>query len=499
MQMRNFKQKLCFFAFVSFCFALYPATSVARPPFDLDNGNAAVEIVIPSVIPVIAQDVSPSGGDATLVLRYTTVITNSWFDAIAPYHPTAVGVYSRLGRRPPGERTNRNRNIAIIYSSYRVLNSLTPIHFPKWRKMVEDAGLDPDDNQTNLTNAIGIGNRAGSAVAAVREQDGMNQLGNEGGRAFNRQPYADYLGYKPVNTAYTLLFPSRWQPNVVTNGGGIFQVQQFVTPQMRVVLPYSYDNPNVFRAPFPSESQIFNFLAYKRQADEVLAVSANLTDEQKIIAEIFNDKIRSLGFSALFASQSNNLTLEQFVHYDFLTNAAAFDTAIAVWNEKHRYDVVRPFSAIRFLYGDRLVRAWGGPGKGTVNIPASEWRSYLNTADHPEYPSGSAAFCGAHAQASRLYFGSDNLGWSIPTPQGSSLVEPDVTPAADIVINFATWSELEEECGLSRLWGGVHFTPSLPAGRNIGRAVGSAAFQFVQSHLNGTPQVRNHPRAPSFP
>jgi hypothetical protein len=472
------------------------SVGAAQQPFDFDNGNAPIEVVIPRIIPIIAQDVSPSGGDATLVLRVTTVITNAWFDAIAPYHESAVGVYSRLGRQPAGERTDRNRNIAIIYASYRVLNSLLPRRQNEWRNMLLSVGLDPDDGQTNLSNAVGIGNRAGNAVASVREHDGMNQLGDEGGRTFNRRPYADYTNYKPVNTADRLLFPSRWQPNVTDNGSGIFQSQQFVAPQMRLTLPYSYDNPNAFRAPFPQNSQIYNFFAYKRQADEVLEASANLTDEQKMTAELFNNKINSLGFSALFASQTNNLTLEQFVQYDFLTNLASFDTAIAVWNEKVRYDAVRPFSAIRFLYGDRTIRAWGGVEQGTVNLKASEWRSYLNVADHAEYPSGSAAFCGAHSQASRLFLGSDTLGWTIPVGRGSSFVEPGITPAADLVLSFPTWTDFERDCGLSRVWGGVHFPSAIPAGRDIGRRIGSAAFQFLQAHLSGTPPTRNHPRAP---
>ncbi|MDQ3255450.1 MAG: hypothetical protein M3R15_16395, partial [Acidobacteriota bacterium] len=130
-----------------------------------------------------------------------------------------------------------------------------------------------------------------------------------------------------------------------------------------------------------------------------------------------------------------------------------------------------------------------------TDIPGSEWRSYLNTADHPEYPSGSASFCGAHAQASRLYFGSDNLGWSVPVARGSSAIEPGFTPAADIVLHFATWTEFEQDCGMSRLWGGVHFLPSIRAGHDIGHAIGNSAFQFVQAHLNGTPQLRQHARA----
>ena len=166
---------------------------------------------------------------------------------------------------------------------------------------------------------------------------------------------------------------------------GLFQVQQFATPQWRVTRPYSYRDPSRFRADPPVNSNPDN-PGYRQQADEVLAASAALTDEQKAMAELFDNKLRSLGFSALFVAQSRGFTLDQFVHYDFLVNVAAFDAGIAAWNEKFRHDAVRPFSAIRHLYGDRRVTAWGGPGQGTVRLRASEWRSYLNTADHPSIP-----------------------------------------------------------------------------------------------------------------
>ena len=93
---------------------------------------------------------------------------------------------------------------------------------------------------------------------------------------------------------------------------------------------------------------------------------AELTDAQKMIAELFDNKISSLGFSALFVTLSRGFTLDQFVHYDFLTNVAAFDGGIATWNQKYRYDAVRPVTAIRFLYGDRSISGWGGQGRGTV-------------------------------------------------------------------------------------------------------------------------------------
>ena len=468
--------------------SVHAAPPSASEAFDLSTGNAPVEVVIPTVIPVVYQFVSPDAGDATLVLRLTTLITNAWFDAIAPYHPTAVGVYSRLGRRPPQQATDYNRNVAILYASYHVLNSLLPKHTAQWQAMLTDVGLNPNDSTMGLGNPIGIGNQAGKAVVAAREHDGMNQLGDEGGRKYNRDPYADYTGYVPVNTAYELVNPSRWQPNVAGRNG-IFKVQQFVTPQLGLTRPYSYVTPSIFEAPVPENSNHNNAAAYMQQAAEILAASAGLTNYQKAAAEFFNDKFRSLGFSALFLLQSHGLTLERFVHLDFLLNVAVFDTGIAIWREKFRFDTVRPFSAVHYLYDDQIVSAWGGPGKGTVhNLPGGEWRSYLNTADHPEYPSGSASFCAAHAQAARRFFGgSDAFGWSVVVPQGSSAIEPGITPAADVVLGpWNTWTEFAQECGLSRFWGGVHFLASIPAGRNIGTPIGDLAYQFVQAHIAGT-------------
>jgi hypothetical protein len=355
--------------------------------------------------------------------------------------------------------------------------------------MMTSVGLNPGDGSLDLTSPVGIGNTAGRGVVAAREHDGMNQLGDVE-RKYNLQPYADYTGYKPVNTAYELNDPSRWQPNIVTAGNGIFRVQQFVTPQWGLTRPYSYPTPNRFPVPPPLDSQPHGsgLMAYKRQADEVLSVSANLNDYQKMVAELFDNKIFSLGFAALFIAQSRHFTLDEFVQYDFLTNMAAFDAGIACWNQKARWDAVRPFSAIRFLYGSRPLTAWGGPGQGTVNdLPASQWRSYLNTADHPEYPSGSACFCAAHSQASRRFLGSDNFGWSVPTPKGSSRIEPGITPANDVVLGpWNTFTEFERECGLSRLWGGVHFLPAITEGAAQCRPVGDVAYEFLRAHIDGT-------------
>lgn len=477
--------------FLGACAALAIATvspRAASPPvsaFDFESGNAGIEVIIPAVIPALFATTTPN--DAPIVLRHTTLITNAWFDAIAPYHPTAVGVYSHLGRRPPVEwTTNRHKNIAMLYASYRVLNSLMPRFAANWRAMLESVGLDPDDDSEDLATPVGTGNVAGRRVAQVRERDGMNQLGDEGGRTSLLQPYRDYTGYEPVNTPYRLWHPSRWQPLFITPGNGTFTAQQFITPQWARTLPYSYASPRVFRAPAPRASNVLRYHDYKAQADAVMDVQAALTDEQKMIAELFDDKIRSLGFSALFVALSRHMTLDQFVHYDFLTNMAAFDGGIATWQEKYRYDAVRPVTAIHWLYRGRSVTGWGGPGRGTVTLPADEWRSYLSTGNHPEYPSGSACFCAAHAQASRRYLGDDVFGWSVSAPRGSSVVEPGVTPASDLTLGpWQTFTEFEQVCGQSRVWGGVHFQHAVAAAREMCGPIGDLAFEKLARHLAG--------------
>jgi hypothetical protein len=429
-------------------------------------------------------------GCASVIFRATTLLGNAWFDAIAPYHRTAVGVYSDLGRRPADEgRGLFNRNVAILYASFQVLDSLLPEYNQRWRNMLLSVGLDPDDDSQDPTTPVGIGNLAGQAIVAARTNDGMNQLGNEGGCLYNCLPYANYLDYKPVNTAYELNDPSRWAPYIKTTGNGIFTVQQFVTPQYGVTAPYSYNDASAFQVPPPVESNVDNFAAYKAQADIVLERSAALgdSDELKMRAELFDNKYSGFGGAITNAVKLNRLSLNTYVHYWFMANLAAFDAGIAAWSEKYRHDAVRPYSAIPYLYGDSPVTAWGGVGQGTVDdIPASQWRQYLDVADHPEYPSGSAVYCTAIAQASRRYFGSDSYGWLKEFEPGSSLIEPGITPSAPVSLYFPTWSDWESQCEQARVDGGVHFPASTEVAHLIGHPVGDLVYEFVQRHIDGT-------------
>ena len=158
----------------------------------IETVNPLSDVMLQRLYPIIAQDVSPSLGDATLINRIRFIISLGMVDAAAPYHPTAVGMYTRVPRRPESEWTDRNINTAMMHATYHTLVGLLPERELVWREMLTDYGLNPDDTSSDLGTAVGIGNVTRKGAVQGRLYDGMNQTGN----------YQDTSGYFPVNTAF---------------------------------------------------------------------------------------------------------------------------------------------------------------------------------------------------------------------------------------------------------------------------------------------------------
>ena len=173
---------------------------------------------------------------------------------------------------------------------------------------------------------------------------------------------------------------------------------------------------------------------------------------------------------------------------------ATFDAGIFAWKEKRRHDAVRPFSAVRQVYGTDLVLAWGGPGEATVYMPGNHWRSYLEGASHPEYPSASACLCAAQAQAARTRLDDDHLGFAVRFPTGSSVVEPRYTPRTDVTVTIPTWTDFSIECGRSRIWGGVSFRPAVEESRAVCSVFGDLADRYATRLISGTAARRGASR-----
>ncbi len=65
-------------------------------------------------------------------------------------------------------------------------------------------------------------------------------------RQANFLPFRDYTGYEPMNSVNKFADPERWQPGLDILRTGIYAAQQFLTPQMRLVTPFTFEDVSRF-------------------------------------------------------------------------------------------------------------------------------------------------------------------------------------------------------------------------------------------------------------
>jgi len=360
--------------------------------------------------------------------------------------------------------------------------------------------LDPSDPQ-------GLGNLVWNAAYEEMTTDGMNTLGDYGGRMYNRQNYSDYTQFFPLNPPIPFVMndPDRWQPNIAeiftncSSPGNRFypRIQTFITPQARNVLPGLIDprwiDKNIIFMP-PKDTYAKNRQAYILKTDQVIKVTASLNDTQKMIAEFFDHKLPSLGEIGGFAVNEYfpNDIIDYISKWNFYANNVIFTAMSTCWKAKSIFNAVRPFSSIRkinqkpgWITKYYNITSYAGPFAGTQNFPADQWESYLTSDAHPEYPSGTSCVCHAFSAAAKLFFGTDTVGFSTTFPKGSSIIEPNFTPHEDITVTFDTFTSVGDICGDSRFWSGVHFPSSVAESKRVCPGFAKPAFINYNKLLAG--------------
>ena len=533
--------------FPPYPFPTNPPGSYTNPTFTMADGNAVFGVVIPHLGTWIYNSISPNFAEPSLAFRYVTIILNVGYDATAPYSTDAKGVYSHIDNRDSSEYTDStNMNTASIQAMYRLAMAFDSSEKARWDSMLTDSGLSVSDynyfGQSGFTSstcsdstqhlsglssdraAVAIGNIAAQCVIEGRANDGFNQVFN--GNTNNQ--FRDNTGYMPVNTVDDLVDLSRWQPLTWETSDGYTITQKYITPQWANTEPYTVGlNPRDYRTPDPAKSDYYsNPQDYRAQADEVLDAVAALTQEQKMLAEYFDNKAReTLFFPAVealprddlkglvatdacpprfvpgqgFVPYTECLNTRDFWQLDFMLHIAQFDAGIVTWQEKTRHDAVRPLTAIQYLYADDTVDTYGG------TVAGSEWKPYLVTSDHPEYPSATTCFCAAQAAAWKLYHNDGNPNGPDAIPDingngqpddlagvllpGSSVHEPG-NPAGPVPVSFASWDAYTAECAESRIYGGVHFRDAVDASLEVCDDVGVAAYHYFETLLDGTAALK---------
>jgi hypothetical protein len=136
--------------------------------------------------------------------------------------------------------------------------------------------------------------------------------------------------------------------------------------------------------------------------------------------------------------------------------------------------------AIEVLFHGKTIRAWGGRGKGTVEMDGAQWIPYQPatslTPPFPDYVSGHSTYSAAAARILQLWTGNDRFGYSVTLEKGSSKIEHGITPREPVTLKWETFTAAANEAGMSRRYGGIHFRRADLAGRTLGRAVADKAW-----------------------
>jgi hypothetical protein len=460
----------------------------------------------------------PGATGPTVASRAFGVLFTAIYDAWAAYDPVAKVTQNGGPSQQTTGNTDANKTEAISYAADRVLNDLfpptkfpscspttTPCPYPSATYQISDVllqqqGFDPSNTTTaSPTDTAAwppatVGNLAAKAVLDFRHNDGSNQLNG----------YADTTGYQPVNTYNQVNDRWRWQPlcvplpppgatscnDPINNPNG--KVQKALTPQWGKVIPFSF-KPAWYYLPGPPKNPDGSYST--ADIAQALQDTSNLTDTQKVIAEYWADG-PGTGFPPghwmLFAealSRKNHFSLDTDVKLFFTLGNALMDSGIACWYFKYKFDFVRPITAIRVQYAGQNINSWLGPGKGYGLVPAQNWIPYQDpnvvTPPFPEYPSGHSTFSAAGASILAAFTGGDTFGMTVTVPAGSSTFEPGITPANDVTLSFATFTDASNSSGMSRRYGGIHFLSGDYNARGLGRTVAQSVWGTAHNYING--------------
>jgi hypothetical protein len=299
----------------------------------------------------------------------------------------------------------------------------------------QQAVLDADltNSLNNITDGpIGNGQTVGSAAAAdiiaLRASDGSS-------------PNISYPG--PANPVV-----GQWRPTPTAFAPGINE-------QWGTVTPFVLGTGSRFRPEPPPAVGSWQYNLALAEVKNIGSVSNTVrTVDQTHIAQFYKqDAELTVNEATRELAITNGTSLQENALLFALTDIAVADARIAIWDAKYTYLFWRPVTALN-----------ANPD-GSVTNRYSAWTSLIATPPHPDYPSGHSGTVDAGFTVLQLFFGDRNTLTLHTTTPG----EPPRT--------IKSLSLGESENGLSRIYGGIHYSFDNIQGQSLGLKV--VAYDLV--------------------
>lgn len=222
------------------------------------------------------------------------------------------------------------------------------------------------------------------------------------------------------------------------------------------------------------------------EINEVVTITNNLTDAQKVIAEFWAGGPFTVSPPGMlvwiwkYYVTAKGVDPSVFLFSGLDLTLHLFETGRIVWGLKKTYMQARPIQEIRRLYRGQTLTKYDG-----TSILGESWVPYQETnfvtPPFADFPSGHSAFSRSFANVMTDWFGEsiqsglrvsmEDISLLSPAlvPQtnplcmfvfnaGASLIEVGQVPKVASTLLWNTWYEISESAGISRKYGGIHAT-----------------------------------------
>ena len=311
-----------------------------------------------------------------------------------------------------------------------------------------------------------------TAMYADLASKGLPEDVLEASKAYG-QTVADHIlaWSKKDNYAETRSYPKytvtketgRWQPTPPA-------YIEAVEPSWGKIRPMTLDSSNQFAPPPPTAFSTDKNSPFYQQAMYVYTVMDSAKEEKQAIANFWdcNPYVMHQQGHLMFASKKitpgghwmgivalacrkAKLDMVGTAEAYAMTSIGLFDGFISCWDEKYRTNLIRPETYInRYIDPD--------------------WEPTLQTPPFPEYTSGHSVISSSSSVILTKLFG-----------ENFAFADSSEVPYQLPVRSFGSFKEAANEACISRLYGGIHYTPAIELGVVQGTKVGEHVLAKVNT------------------
>lgn len=255
--------------------------------------------------------------------------------------------------------------------------------------------------------------------------------------------------------------PGKWRPTQPDYLDGV----EYCWNEMK---PFVIDSASQFPAEPPPAYNTDSSSEFFKMVKDVYDVNRNMSPEQRTIAKFWDDnpfviehsghlmfgtkKITPgghwMGIAAIAALKTNADQVKVAKTYA-ITAAALFDAFVSCWDEKYKWNYVRPVTVIN----DYIEKTWS---------------PLLQTPPFPEYTSGHSTITGCAAMVLTKIYGDD-----------FAFTDTSDLRYIGMKRDFKSFLQAADECSISRLYGGIHYRQTVNRSAILGRQIG----EFIMRKL----------------